>query len=141
MGKILAAPGEGVNGTSVPWSKERDGMRVRNLNPDLYPGLTPDLVDALHEAHIYSVEQLLEIAEWDNAVEAIAGIKGIGTETAKEILRGAIKWDERRRQIAKGETPNEKLKEGLFEGLGEEGMAAAGLKIYDVTRPGYGESG
>ena len=134
MGKILAAPGDGVNGTSVPWSKERNGMAVRNINPDLYPGLTPDLVDALHEAHIYSVEQLLEIAEWDNGVQAIAGIKGIGTETAKEILRGAIKWDERRRQIAKGEKPNEKLKEGMFEGLGEQGMAAAaGLKIYDVS--------
>ena len=109
-------------------------MRVRNINPDLYPGLTPDLVDALHEAHIYSVEQLLEIAEWDNGVQAIAGIKGIGTETAKEILRGAIKWDERRRQIAKGEKPNEKLKEGMFEGLGEQGIAVtAGLKIYDVS--------
>jgi len=134
MGKILAAPGEGVNGTSVPWSKERDGMRVRNLNPDLYPGLTPALVDALHDAHIYSVEQLLEIAEWDNAVDAIAGIKGIGKETAKDILRGAIKWDERRKQIAKGEKPNEKLQEGLFEGLGKDAMAAAkGVKAYDIS--------
>jgi murein DD-endopeptidase MepM/ murein hydrolase activator NlpD/predicted flap endonuclease-1-like 5' DNA nuclease len=134
MGKILAASGEGVNGTSVPWSKARAGMRVQNLNSDLYPGLTPDLIGALHAAHIYSVEQLLEIAEWDNAVDAIAGIQGIGKETAKTILRGAIQYDVRRRQIAKGETPNERLQEGMFNGLGAEGMAAAkGLKIYDVA--------